>query len=325
FEQEFARFCSCKHGVGVASGTDALFLSLKALGIGSGDEVITVANTFGATALAILYTGARPVFVDIEQNSHLMDTNRIEKAITTKTRAIIPVHLYGRCVDMKHIMKTADAHGLYVLEDACQAHGALYDGRPAGSLGHCAAFSFYPTKNLGGLGDGGMITTNDTELYERLMLLRNYGQANRYIHDFIGYNSRLDEIQAAVLSVKLGYLEHWVNQKQQIAQRYDRAFQDINLVHPGIASESRHSYHLYVLAINRRDELQGYLKDKGIETLIHYPVPLHRQAAFKESRVPEGLPYTELRSSQILSIPIHPWLDDCESEYIIKTITEFFS
>jgi len=325
FEKEFAKACSCKHAIGVASGTDALFLALKAFDVGPGDEVITVANTFAATALAIMYTGATPVFVDIEPQSYIIDTTEIKEAITPKTKVILPVHLYGACADMDKIMEIAANHNLYVLEDACQAHGALYKKRPAGGIGHLAAFSFYPTKNLGAYGDGGMITTNDTDLYNKLVLLRNYGQKDRYSYSIPGYNSRLDEIQAAILNVKLKYLFDWLEKRQRIADLYDIGLSDINLVKTRIDNTSTHAYHLYVISVENRDELQAHLKDNGVETLIHYPVPLHKQKAFKETKVYGQLKHAELRSNQILSLPIYPWLKDEEVNYIIDCVKDFYT
>jgi dTDP-4-amino-4,6-dideoxygalactose transaminase len=325
FEEEFAKTCACKHAIGVASGTDALFLALKAFGVGPGDEVITVANTFAATAHAIMYTGATPVFVDIEPQSYLINTLLIKEAITTETKAIIPVHLYGACADMDKIMEIAADHNLYVLEDACQAHGALYKNRPAGGLGHLAAFSFYPTKNLGAYGDGGMITTNDTELFDKLILLRNYGQKDRYSYNILGYNSRLDEIQAAILRIKLKYLFEWVERRQRIAELYDIGLGDINFVRPLLDNTSKHAYHLYVISVEKRNELRAYLKDSGVETLIHYPVLLHKQKAFKGAKVYGIIEHAELRSNQILSLPIYPWLKDEEIYFIIDCVRDFYS
>jgi len=325
FEKEFAQVCSCKHAIGVASGTDALFLALKAFDVEPGDEVITVANTFAATVLAIMYTGAIPVFVDIEPQSYLINTLLIKKAITQKTKVILPVHLYGACADMDKIMEIAASHNLYVLEDACQAHGALYKKRPAGGIGHLAAFSFYPTKNLGAYGDGGMITTNDTDLYNKLDLLRNYGQKDRYSYSIPGYNSRLDEMQAAILRAKLKYFFDWLEKRQRIADLYDIGLSDINLVKTRIDSTSTHAYHLYVISVEKRDELQAHLKDNGVETLIHYPVLLHKQEAFKEAKVYGQLKHAELRSNQILSLPISPWLKDEEVHYIIDCVRDFYS
>lgn len=272
-----------------------------------------------------MYTGATPVFVDIEPHSYLMDPTLIRAAITPNTKAILPVHLYGVCTDMDKIMEIAANHNLYVLEDACQAHGALYKKRPAGGMGHLAAFSFYPTKNLGAYGDGGMITTNDTDLFNKLTLLRNYGQKNRYSYHIPGYNSRLDEMQAAILRVKLKYLFNWVERRQKIADLYDIGLKDINLVKTCTDNASTHAYHLYVISVENRDELQLHLKEHGVETLIHYPVLLHKQKAFKGAKVFGQLKHAELRSNQILSLPIYPWLKDEEVHYIIDGVKDFYS
>ncbi|MEA2101855.1 MAG: DegT/DnrJ/EryC1/StrS family aminotransferase [Thermodesulfobacteriota bacterium] len=328
FETQFKAFCSCQYAIGVASGTDALFLSLKAIDVGPGHEVITVANTFAATALAVVYTGATPVFVDIEKDSHLIDPDRIEDAITDKTRAIIPVHLYGQCADMGPIMDIADRHGLYVIEDACQAHGATYhhqsaSGR-AGSMGHMAAFSFYPTKNLGACGDAGIITTRDEALNRRLRLLRNYGQADRYHYGIPGYNSRLDEIQAAILRVKLGYLEGYIRSRRRIASIYNKGLIGIDHTIRKETTISGHVYHLYVIQVDKRDSLQGFLADKDIDTLIHYPVPLHRQKAFNSAKTPRDLVETQRRADTILSLPMYPVLRDKDIEYVIENIRGFF-
>ena len=325
FEREFSQMCSCKYAVGVASGTDALFLALKAMGIGEGDEVITVSHSFAATALAIVYTGAHPVFVDIEDNSYLMDAGSLEHAITKKTKAVLPVHLYGMCANMSQIREIAKSHGLFVLEDACQAHGALYKGEPAGSMGDAAAFSFYPTKNLGAYGDGGMITTNDAVLYEKLLLLRNYGQLDRYHFEMLGYNSRLDEMQAAILRKKLDYLPQWTKRRQEIAQRYDLGIGTINIVRPQLEEGSSHVYHVYVIAVEDRDGLKTYLEEEGIQTLIHYPVPIHRQKVFNARGKTVQLSNTDLRSTQILSLPMHPWIRDDEINCIIERIQEYYA
>jgi dTDP-4-amino-4,6-dideoxygalactose transaminase len=323
FEREFARACSCDHAVGVASGTDALFLALKAFGVGEGDEVITVSHTFAATALAIRYTGAEPVFIDIGARSFHLDPDLIEDAITPKTRAIIPVHLYGMCADMPRIMEIARARGLLVLEDACQAHTAICRGKTAGSLGDAAAFSFYPTKNLGAYGDGGMITTNDPLLREKLLLLRNYGQRDKYHHETLGYNSRLDEVQAAVLRAKLVHLPAWTKRRMEIAGQYDAGIGDINLLRLCPGEGSTHVYHLYVIAVEDRDGLRSFLEARGIGTLIHYPVPVHMQEAFAGARVSGELRNTGLRAGQVLSLPMHPWMTDDEVVYVIETVREF--
>jgi dTDP-4-amino-4,6-dideoxygalactose transaminase len=320
FENEFAEFCSVKHAVGVATGTDALFLSLKAIGIGSGDEVITVANTFAATALAISYTGAKPVFVDINDDGHLIDPEKIEAAITNRTKAIIPVHLYGQCADMDSITAIAKRYNLFVLEDACQAHGALYRGRKAGSLGHAAAFSFYPTKNIGAYGDAGMITTNDAVLFEKLRLYRNYGQTDRYSYTLRGYNSRLDEIQAAILRVKIRHISEWNRKRQKVADLYDRELGGINQIAPGLEPGSMHVYHLYVITLKDRDRLQQHLTSHGIETLIHYPVPLNKQEIFTDSVTLSALVNTEKRCNEILSLPMYPALTTAQVEKVCKAV-----
>lgn len=325
FEQGFAHMCSCRYAVGVATGTDALFLALKAMGVGPGDEVITVSHSFAATALAIIYTGAQPVFVDIEDRSYLMDPDCLEHAITKRTKVIIPVHLYGMCANMSRIREIARAHGLLVLEDACQAHGALYRGEPAGSMGDAAAFSFYPTKNLGAYGDGGMITTNDAGLYDRLIMLRNYGQLDRYHFEMLGYNSRLDEIQAAILKEKLPYLKQWTTRRQEIAHRYDRGIGSLNLVGQQPEQGSTHVYHLYVIAVEDRDGLKTFLEKQGVQTLIHYPVPIHKQKTFNATGKFMHLGNTELRATQVLSLPMRPWITDEEIEYIIERIQEYYA
>jgi dTDP-4-amino-4,6-dideoxygalactose transaminase len=320
FENEFAAFCGAKHALGVASGTDALFLTLKAAGIGAGDEVITVSNTFAATALAISYTGAKTVFVDIEKDGHLIDPALIEQAVTSRTKAVIPVHLYGQCADMDAINNIAQKHGLFVLEDACQAHGALYKTRPAGSLGNAAAFSFYPTKNLGAYGDGGMITTGDSKLYEKLKLLRQYGQTNRYHYVLKGYNSRLDEMQAAILRVKLKHLTAWNNKRNAIAAIYDSSLSEINQIKVRLTPGSTHAYHLYVISIDDRDALCSGLKEKGIETLIHYPTPLHEQEAFADAVIAGDLSNTSKRCSSILSLPIYPGMPHNDARTVCEAI-----
>ncbi len=323
FEREFAEFCGTRYALGVANGTDALFLSLKALGLGPGDEVITVPNTFAATALAITYTQARPVFVDIEAHAHLMDPAGLEQAITPETRAILPVHLYGECADMEAIGRIASEHGLCVLEDACQAHGASLNGKGAGSMGAAGAFSFYPTKNLGAYGDGGAIVTNDTTLYERLCLLRNYGQRDRYHYESAGYNSRLDELQAAALRVKLTHLPGWVQARQRIAERYREGLTGVDLVERAPGEALTHAYYVYVITVERRDALQTHLRQRGIDTLVHYPVPLHKQAIFRTARTAGDLPHAGQRAGCVLSLPMHPFLMDHEVDYVIECVREF--
>ncbi len=307
FEREFARCCGVEHGIGVASGTEALHLALRALGIGPGDEVITAANTFIATAFAISYTGATPVFVDVRADDYNIDVNLLEQALTKRTKAIIPVHLYGQPAHMDAIMQFAHAHHLKVVEDACQAHGARYDGKPVGAFGHAGCFSFYPGKNLGAYGDGGAIVTNDTELAAKLRLLRQYGQSEKYIHAMLGYNSRLDTLQAAILLTKLKHLEAWNEKRRAAAQLYHEFLAESKAVLPREQQNARHVYHLYVIQHERRDALRVELLAKGIQCGIHYPVPLHLQAPYRDARtIPHGVPVTTRLAQRILSLPIYP-------------------
>lgn len=328
FEKEFAKFCGVKYCVSVASGTEALFLSLKVLGIGKGDEVITVPNSFIATALAIIYTGAKPVFVDINSNTYNIDINLIERTITSKTKAIIPVHLYGQPADMDPILEIAKKYKLKVIEDACQAHGALYKDRKIGSIGDLAAFSFYPVKNLGAYGDGGAITTNKKVLAEKLILLRNYGQKKKYYHSVIGYNSRLDTLQAAILRVKLRHLNKWNQQRRKIAEMYNNCLRNSDLALPKQLVKTFHVYHQYIIETKERNFLQASLRKYGINTLIHYPVPIHMQKTYKNLGYKvkkEKYPVTEEKAKRILSLPIHPFLKAKEVSYICSKIREYLN
>ena len=276
FESEFAAYCGVTHCIGVASGTEALQLAVLACGIGKGDEVITVAHTAMPTALAIAATGATPVFVDIDQQSYTLSPDQLAGAMSSKTRAIMPVHLYGHCADMDAILEFAARHDLYVIEDAAQAHGACYKGRKAGGIGHLGCFSFYPTKNLGACGDAGAVVTNDQELAARLRRLRNYGESRKYHHESMGYNSRLDELQAAILRVKLPRLEQWNETRRNLAAGYLSRIDErfcLPKVRPGFV----HSYHLFVIQSEERDKLQEHLLAHNIQTLIHYPIPCHLQ------------------------------------------------
>ncbi len=325
FEKEFAQYCGLKYAVGVASGTDALLLSLETLGIGDGDEVITVPNTFIATVDAISRRGAKPVFVDIDPATYNIDVNRIEEKISAKTKAIIPVHLYGQPADMKPIIKLAKAYDLKVIEDSCQAHGAEYEGQKAGALGDIGCFSFYPSKNLGAYGDAGMIVANKKEIIEELQMLRNYGQRRKYYHDFIGYNSRLDEVQATLLRVKLRYLDSWNNSRRKSAELYDELLRNIDHVTTPLKVKSSNSvYHLYVIRCSCRDGLKNYLCTKGIETGIHYPIPIHLQQAYKHLKYKKGsFPVTEEYANRILSLPLFPEIRDDEIGYVCENIKEF--
>ncbi len=307
FEEQFAAYCNTEYALGVANGTDALHLVLRAMGIGRGDEVITAPNTFIATAAAIEATGARPVFVDIDPETYTIDPALIEPAITERTRAIIPVHLYGQPADMQPIMDIASRHDLRVIEDAAQAHGADYNGQRIGSIGHAACFSFYPGKNLGAYGDGGAITTNDSDLVRRLSQLRDHGRITKYEHGIVGYNSRLDTLQAAVLSVKLRHLDDWNRQRARIAEWYEIDLVGTGLGLPGIRPGSSHVYHLYVVSCPDREELQARLSSAGIASGIHYPIPLHLQPAFRHLGYrPGDMPRSESVASQILSLPMFP-------------------
>lgn len=324
FEIEFAKFCGVQFAVGVGSGTEALHLSLLAAGIKPGKEVITVSNTAAATALAICAANAKPVFVDVEPATYTIDVEKIEAAITPKTKAIIPVHLYGHPADMDALKKIARTHQLTVIEDAAQACGAEYNGARVGSMGELGCFSFYPTKNLGAYGDGGMVVTSDAELFERLRLLRNLGQADRYHHEIFGFNSRLDEIQAAILRVKLQHLNQWNEDRRKLAKTYASAFEGLDLVLPTEAHFAKHVYHLYVVRTERRNQLQQSLTEQGIQTLIHYPVPLHRQKAFEGLSRNTQYPVTDELSKQILSLPLHPQLKPEMLVPVIDAVNDFF-
>ncbi len=321
FEKEFASFCGAKYAVGVGSGTEALHLSLVACGIGDGDEVITVPNTAVPTVCAITFAGAKPVFADIDPVTFNMDPALLKKKITKRTKAVIPVHLFGQAADMDPIMKIAKENGLKVIEDACQAHGALYKGRKVGTFGELAAFSFYPSKNLGCYGDGGIITTNSAELCEKARLLRNYGQKKRYVHAIKGFNSRLDEIQAAILSVKLKHLDRWNSRRREIASVYDRMLKGSEVITPVEETYARHVYHLYVIRTKNRDKLQAYLGKKDIQTNIHYPIPVHLQKAYADLKLKKGsFPVAERYAEEILSIPLYPELTESEISFVAETI-----
>jgi len=323
-EQEFASYCGSRFAVGVGSGTDALYLALRACGIGRGDEVITVSHTFIATNEAVALTGAVPIFVDIDPETYNMDPGQIEERITTKTRALLPVHLYGHPAEMGPILDIAQRHDLRVIEDACQAHGARYHGRAAGSLGDLGCFSFYFTKNLGAYGEAGMVVTDDPQLAETLRFLRNHGSRSKYEHCLLGVNARLDEIQAAILRVKLPHLETWNERRRELAQHYARQLPPW-MAKPKERPECRHVYHLYVIRTPWRDQLREWLSECGVETGIHYPIPVHLQAACETySRSSGLLPATEEAVSEILSLPMYPELREEEVDYICRCIAQFF-
>lgn len=327
FEQEFAEYCACDHAVGMASGLDALKLILRAMDIGPGDEVVTAANSFIATALAISSVGAIPVLVDMDDRDFLIDVQALEEAITPRTKAIMPVHLYGQAADMEPIVKLARKHGLKVIEDACQAHGALCNGRKCGSLGDAAAFSFYPGKNLGAFGDAGAATTNDAALADRIRMLRNYGSPRRYHHDELGENSRLDTLQAAVLSVKLPHLEKWNAARRRVAARYAVGLKDVAEVRlPATNGYAEHVHHLYVVRTARRDALMNHLQECGMGCIIHYPIPIHLQKAYAfRGWKPGDFPVAERAANEILSLPLFPTITDGQVDCVIAAIKEFFA
>lgn len=324
FEREFAIFCETSHAVGVDSGYSALELILHALDIGPGDEVITTANTFIATALAIWSSGARPVFVDIDPITYNIDPAQIEPAITANTRAILPVHLYGHPADMDPILSIARDHNLHVVEDACQAHGSRYKGKRIGSLGDAAAFSFYPSKNLGAYGDGGIVVTKNPAIAEQIRILRDVGQRGKNIHPIKGLNRRLDNLQAAVLLTKLPHLTEWNDGRRRSAALYDRYLSDLPVTVPYVAPWAEPVYHLYVIKVAARDALQTHLSEAGVPTGIHYPTPIHLQPAFLElGYTPGRFPITEAFTDEILSLPIYPELDEDSIAYIASKIQEF--
>lgn len=329
FEEEFALYCGARFGVGVGSGTDALFLALKAADIGQGDEVITVSHSFIATAIAISWTGARPIFVDIDPEVYTMDPNILEdflkKRKRSKVKAILPVHLYGHPAEMAAIMDIAHRYHLMVIEDSCQAHGAEYQEKKVGSMGIMGCFSFYPTKNLGAYGDGGIVVTNEKKYYERLRLLRCYGEKKKYEHVLRGWNSRLDEMQAAILRVKLKYLDQWNGERRKKALIYKGLLEGMEVTCPVEKEQARHVYHLFVIRTKRRNALQVFLKAKGIETLIHYPVPIHLQKAYRELGYRKGdLPITQRHAQDILSLPFYPELTAEEIGEVSRAIRDFF-
>jgi dTDP-4-amino-4,6-dideoxygalactose transaminase len=332
FEKEFSHYCGVRYGVGVGSGTDALYLALKAAGIGEGDEVVTVANSFVATALAISFTGAKPLFVDIDPKTYTMDPNHLElllkhqkaKGSGRKIKAILPVHLYGHPAEMDSIMEIANRYELIVIEDACQAHGAKYGKKKVGSFGAMGCFSFYPTKNLGGYGDGGMVVTNHKRHDQNLRLLRCYGERKKYEHILKGHNSRLDEIQAAILRVKLKYLDQWNGERRRKAKIYTQMLSPLGVVCPSEKKGVRHVYHLYTIKTKKRDSLQTFLKKRGIETLIHYPIPIPLQKAYRELEYHKrDLPLTNQWSRKILSLPFFPEMKESEMEEVAEGIRSF--
>ena len=322
FEKEVAAYCGIKYAVGVASGTDALILSLKALGIGEGDEVITTPFTFFATAESVSIVGAKPVFVDVDSKTYCINPALIEDKITRRTKAIIPVHLFGQCADMDRISEIARLNNLKVIEDTAQAMGATYKGRQAGSMGDIGALSFFPSKNLGGFGDGGMIITNNKELADKIKMFRVHGSTIRYIHSAIGTNSRLDALQAAILRVKLKFLNKWLDGRRKVAKYYDENLKNLPIITPYMPSYNAHTYHLYVLRVKPNPEkLAKSLNGAGIEARTYYPVSLHLQECYKGLGYKKGdLKESESASSETLAIPIYPELGPQEMKYVTDSI-----
>jgi dTDP-4-amino-4,6-dideoxygalactose transaminase len=331
-EGEIADYCECSFAIGCASGSDALLLALMACGVGEGDEVITSPFTFFATAGSVARLGATPVFVDIEPSSFNLDEDRLERAMTERTRAIMPVHLFGQCADMDKINDIAERHGVAVIEDAAQAIGARHSGKSAGSLGLIGAFSFYPSKNLGGAGDGGMLTTNDSAVAERLRRLRAHGAKNKYFHEEVGINSRLDSLQAAILRVKLRYLDEWAEARRANARRYEELFTGSGLLQSGLVvlpaerNDTFHVYNQFVIRARDRDRLKQYLSEEGVGTEVYYPLSLHMQECFKYLGYDGGdFPESDRASKEALAIPIYPELGESAQRHVVERIAAFYS
>lgn len=321
FEEEFAKFCGTNYCIGCGNGLDALYLILRGYDIGAGDEVIIPSNTYIATALAVSYTGATPIFVEPNLLTYNINPVLIEKAITSKTKAIIVVHLYGQPADMDAINEISKKHNLKVIEDSAQSHGALYKGIKVGSLGDASGFSFYPGKNLGALGDGGAVVTNNKELADRIRALGNYGSDKKYHHIFKGTNSRLDEIQAAFLRIKLKNVNNWNDERRKIAEKYLIGINNPNIVKPLEADYAKHVWHLFVVRTSKRDKLKKYLDENGIGTTVHYPIPMHLQGAYEELQISRGmLPIAEKISNEVISLPMWYGMQDKEIEYIIDKL-----
>lgn len=322
FEESFSHYLGVKECIGVGNGTDALWIALKCLGIGKGDEVITAANSFIATSEAITLAGAKVVFVDCDRETYNIDVQKIEKAITTKTKAIVPVHLYGQPADLDAIQRIAKQHNLFIVEDAAQAHGAKYKGRTIGTFGTCACFSFFPGKNLGAYGDAGAIVTNDFEIAKRVRMYANHGRVEKYSHDFEGTNSRLDGMQASILNVKLKHLETWTERRIQIAKMYSEGLKNV-VVTPQSSDDLRHVYHLYVVRVQEREKMRKYLQEKGISTGIHYPEPLPFLHAYCYlEHTPTDFPVANAFKDEILSLPIHGNMTDEQVAYVIEHVRQ---
>lgn len=323
FETEFAAYCQAQHAIGLASGTDALMLALRACGVGPGDEVITASNSFIATAEAIVLLGATPIYVDVDPDTYTLDPSLLKAAITGRTRAIVPVHLYGQMADMDAIMLIARQYGLRVIEDACQAHGAESRGRRAGSIGDAAAFSFYASKNLGAYGDAGAVTTNSALIAEKIRVLRDHGSARKYAHEEMGVNSRLDELQAAVLRVKMQFLDQWNDRRVAHALAYDEHLAELDVVRPVVSAGAKHVFHLYVIRTNDRDRIRLALAERGISTGVHYPIPIHQQAASRGvGRVVGDLRVSESQAGRILSLPMYAELTPEQIKHVSASLGE---
>lgn len=324
FENEFASYCNVNHCVSCGNGLDAIFLILKAFNIGEGDEVIVPSNTFIATALAVSYCGAKVVLVEPNIDTYNIEAEKVKDKITDKTKAIIAVHLYGQPTDMKELKLLAKQYNLRLIEDAAQAHGAMYNKNKVGSLGDAAAFSFYPGKNLGALGDGGAIVTNDSELAEKVRALRNYGSLEKYHHKYKGNNSRLDEVQAEILRVKLNYLDRWNNERKVIASKYVDGITNSKILLPKVSNNCEPVWHLFVIRTNYRDNLQKYLKDNGVQTSIHYPIPIHLQEAYRDLGYTEGqLPISEEISNTVISLPMWYGISDKQINYVMELLNKW--
>jgi dTDP-4-amino-4,6-dideoxygalactose transaminase len=324
FEKSFAAYCKTEHAIGTSTGTSALHLSLLAAGIGKGDEVITTPFTFVATVSAIDYSGAKPVFVDITPDTYTIDPAKIEAAITPRTKAILPVHLHGRPADMDPILDIAKRKKLVVIEDACQAHGAEYKGRRAGSIGDIGCFSFYPGKNLGAYGEGGGVTTNNADYAKKVRLLRDWGAEKKYYHDLKGYNYRLEGVQGAVLGVKMKYIEDWTESRRKHGARYDKLLAGGPYGLPSAPSNMRHVYHVYAVRHPERDALAAFLNERGIQTGIHYPIPVHLQKSFAELGHKVGdFPHSELAAHQVLSLPMFPEFTEKQQDEVVAALREF--
>ena len=327
FEEQFSKYCGVKYGIGVNSGTDALYLALGALSITTGDEVILPSFTFIATALCVSYTGATPVFIEVEEETYNLDPAKLQSLITKKTKAIILVHLYGQPANMDEITALAKKHNIAVIEDAAQAHGSTYRGKKVGSLGDAACFSFYPTKSLGAFGDGGMVVTDNKAIYEKVMMLRDYGRTDRYSHKIKGYNSRLDTIQAVVLSAKLKHLDQWNSMRNDVAKEYYRQLDGVaDVVVPKIGSNRTHVYQTFAVRVPNRDQVIEEMKKKDVAVLIHYPIPIHLQEAYEDAGYKKGdFPVSETVANEILSLPMFPHMTKEQVKYVCTSLKECLS